>query len=229
LSLLATMVFSGKPHYVIPVNPELVMTARRNTLFRNVINDASLVLPDGIGVVIASWIMCKPITERVTGVDTVQDFAALAHKKGLRLFLLGAAPGVAECVAERLQAKYPGLEIVGTYAGSPDPAEEDEICKRIAAAKPQILLVAYGAPKQELWVARNLKRLNVPVTLCVGGTFDFIAGIASRAPIWIRRIGLEWLYRLIQEPHRWRRMTALPRFVFAVLWYRLTTFMRSDV
>jgi N-acetylglucosaminyldiphosphoundecaprenol N-acetyl-beta-D-mannosaminyltransferase len=155
-------------------------------------------------------------------VDTVVRVAALAAERGYRLYLLGAAPGVAEEAARRLVDAHPGLVIAGTYAGSPAPEEEDAIVARITAAAPDVLFVAYGAPKQDLWIARNLERLRVPVVMGVGGAFDFISGRARRAPAWMQRMGLEWLHRLIHQPWRWRRMLALPRFLFAVVADRLT-------
>jgi N-acetylglucosaminyldiphosphoundecaprenol N-acetyl-beta-D-mannosaminyltransferase len=133
------------------------------------------------------------------------------------VYLLGAGPGVADQVAERLAAQSPSLQVVGTYSGSPDPAEEDALIARINAAAPDILFVAYGSPAQEKWLARNLPRLRVKVAMGVGGAFDFVAGITPRAPLWMRRAGLEWLHRLIKQPWRWRRMLRLPRFVWAVL------------
>ncbi len=132
----------------------------------------------------------------------------------------GLAPGVAEQAAARLVEQNPGLQIVGTYAGSPAPDEEDDIIARINASGADILFVAYGAPRQDIWIARNRERLNVQVAMGVGGTFDFIAGIVPRAPRWMRRIALEWLYRLYKQPWRWRRMLRLPRFVWAVIRHR---------
>jgi N-acetylglucosaminyldiphosphoundecaprenol N-acetyl-beta-D-mannosaminyltransferase len=217
LRFLEAMAKDGKSHHVVTVNPEFIMTAQQDRSFRDVLNSASIALPDGIGVVLASRWLGQPITERIPGVDVVEQFASVAQRHQLRLFLLGAAQGVAEIAARRLQEKYPGLCIAGTYAGSPHPDEEDEICQRIAEASPQILFVAYGAPQQDLWIARNLPRLKVPIAMGVGGSFDFIAGITIRAPRWIQEIGLEWLHRLIREPYRWRRMLALPQFVVAVI------------
>ena len=217
------MVFSNGKHMIIPVNPELIMLAQKNLKFREVVNRASLVLPDGIGVVLASRFGSHRITERVTGVDTTHRIAEMARRSNLRVFLLGAAPGVAARAAVKLQEKHLGLEIAGTYAGSPHPNEEERICDIVNAAHPHVLLVAYGAPKQELWLARNINKLNVPVAMCVGGTFDFIAGTASRAPRAIQALGIEWLFRLFQQPSRWKRMLALPLFAIAVVRRRQTT------
>jgi N-acetylglucosaminyldiphosphoundecaprenol N-acetyl-beta-D-mannosaminyltransferase len=136
---------------------------------------------------------------------------------GYRLFLLGAAPGVAETAGQRLQELAPGLVIAGTYAGSPGPSEEYEIIERLRAAQADVLCVAYGAPAQELWIYRNLARLPVAVAMGVGGAFDFITGRQQRAPVRMQKLGLEWLYRLYRQPWRWRRMLALPHFALKVL------------
>jgi N-acetylglucosaminyldiphosphoundecaprenol N-acetyl-beta-D-mannosaminyltransferase len=202
---------------IITVNPEFVMAAQHNTAFRQCINQAALVLPDGIGVVLATRYLGQPAPERVTGVDTLVELARLCARGGHRLYLLGAAPGVAEIAAEKLQHLASGLQIAGTYAGSPAPEDEDEIIERLQAAQVDVLCVAYGAPAQDLWIYRNRARLPVAVALGVGGSFDFLAGRQRRAPGIMQKLGLEWLYRLYREPWRWRRMLALPRFALLVL------------
>jgi N-acetylglucosaminyldiphosphoundecaprenol N-acetyl-beta-D-mannosaminyltransferase len=221
LSLIEGFVVSGTPHQVVTVNPEFIVAAQSDDEFRNILNVSSLALPDGVGLLWAARFLGHPIQERVTGTDMVQRVAALAAQKDYGLFLLGAAPGVAVATAARLCEAYPGLRIVGTYAGSPALEEEDEIVKMIQKAKPDILLVAYGAPQQDRWIARNLVRLGGPVAMGVGGAFDFISGRAKRAPRWVQRLGLEWLHRLYHEPWRWRRMLALPKFVWLVMRERL--------
>jgi N-acetylglucosaminyldiphosphoundecaprenol N-acetyl-beta-D-mannosaminyltransferase len=128
---------------------------------------------------------------------------------------------VADLCAQRLSEQYPNLQIVGTYSGSPDVEEEHQIVALVKQPKPDIVFVAYGAPQQDKWIARNLDRLGVPLAMGVGGAFDFIAGVAVRAPRWMQRLGLEWLHRLYREPWRWRRMLALPRFVGLVMRERL--------
>lgn len=205
------------PHQVVTVNPEFVIEARRNAAFRRVLNEADLAVPDGVGILWAGRLLGRPFRGRVPGVELVLRLAERAAEQGYRLFLLGAAPGVAEEAAARLRERYPGLTIAGTYAGSPDPAEEEEIGARIRAASPHILLVAYGAPRQDLWLKRNLPRLGVAVGIGVGGTLDYISGRVRRAPAWMRRYGLEWLYRLFRQPWRWRRMLSLPAFAALVL------------
>ena len=216
LAHIAAFVTTGTPHQVVTVNPEFVMTAQRLPAFRAVLNRADLALPDGVGLLWAARRLGTPLQERVAGSDLVPLLAQQAAQHGHRLFLLGAAPGVAERAAQQLAAMAPGVPIVGTYAGSPRSEEEDEIVQRVRAARPHILLVAYGAPQQDLWIARNLQRLEVPVAMGVGGAFDFLAGVVPRAPRWIRERGFEWLYRLLCQPWRWRRQLAIPQFMWHV-------------
>lgn len=202
---------------LITVNPEFVMAAQRDADFRRAINEAALVVADGVGVVWATRYLGAATPERITGVDTLMALARHCADAGYRLYLLGAAPGVAEEAASRLQALAPGLQIAGTYAGSPAPAEEEDIIERVRAAQADILCVAYGAPAQDLWIYRNLARLPAALAVGVGGAYDFIAGRQRRAPRLMQRLGLEWLYRLYREPWRWRRMLALPRFALRVV------------
>jgi N-acetylglucosaminyldiphosphoundecaprenol N-acetyl-beta-D-mannosaminyltransferase len=201
----------------VTVNPEFVMTAQQNHAFRRTINAAALVLADGAGIVWATRYLQRPTPERITGADTLPLLAKRCATAGYRFYLLGASPGVAEQAGKRLQELAPGLEIAGTYAGSPAVVEEEEIIERIRTAQTDVLCVAYGAPAQDLWIGRNLARLPVALAMGVGGAFDFLAGRKQRAPRLMRRTGLEWLYRLYREPWRWRRMLALPRFAIRVI------------
>lgn len=221
ISIIEEYLTEGTPHQGVTVNPEFVMIAQRDETFRAVLEAADLALPDGQGLLWASRILGQRLRERVCGSDLVPCLAALAAKHSYRIFLLGAAPGVAERAAAVLERDNPGLLIVGTYAGSPALEEENEILERIRAAAPDILFVAYGAPQQDLWIHRNLDRLGIPFCMGVGGSLDFIAGVVKRAPLWMRRLGLEWLYRLIRQPWRWRRMLVLPKFALLVLAQRL--------
>jgi N-acetylglucosaminyldiphosphoundecaprenol N-acetyl-beta-D-mannosaminyltransferase len=168
LALMEQYVAEGTPHQVVTLNPEFVMEAQQNAPFRVVIDEADLVLADGHGLLWAARVLGDHLPERVTGSDTVPLIAERAAQRGYRLFLLGAAPGVAEQAAQVLQRRYPGLVIAGTYAGSPAPEEQEAIVARIRAARPHFLFVAYGAPRQDIWIHRNLARLGVPVCLGVG-------------------------------------------------------------
>ncbi len=216
-----SFVRNGHPHQVVTVNSEFIMAARRDPEFAQILDQADLALPDGQGVLWASRMLGTPLVERVPGVDALVKIAALSEKEGYRLYFLGAAEGVAEAAARELRHNYPELQVVGTYAGSPAPQDEESIVHIIKQAEPHILFVAYGAPEQEKWIARNMLRMQVPLAMGVGGAFDFISGQAKRAPRWVQRLGLEWLHRLYREPWRWRRMLALPRFAYLVFRARL--------
>jgi N-acetylglucosaminyldiphosphoundecaprenol N-acetyl-beta-D-mannosaminyltransferase len=207
----------GPTCLVATVNPEFVMRAQADEPFRRVLEGAELCLADGIGVV---WAMRRAgclVRERVTGSDLVPALACLCARRGWRPFLLGARPGVAAEAGLRLELANPGLSIAGTHPGSPRPEDDDESLRRIQAARPDLLLVAYGHPEQELWIARNRHRLGVPVAIGVGGSLDFVAGRVRRAPRWLREAHLEWLWRLAMEPWRARRMAVLPWYALAVL------------
>ncbi|MYE26053.1 MAG: WecB/TagA/CpsF family glycosyltransferase, partial [Chloroflexi bacterium] len=203
--------------HVCTVNPEFIIVARRDPIFFNILNRAAICVPDGVGLLWASRHLGAPLPERVTGSDGVPLIARHAAEKGWKIFFLGAGEGIAERAAGILKAQHQQLIISGAYGGSPAEREEDEIVAMINASGADILLVAFGAPKQDKWIARNLPRLEVAMAMGVGGSFDFIAGVVPRAPQWMRDRGLEWLYRLLRQPWRLRRMLRLPRFVIAVL------------
>ena len=211
----------GRLHQVTTVNPEFVMQARRDGAFRAVINGADLATADGAGIVLAARLLGRPLRGRTTGVALTERLAALAAAAGHRLFLLGAAPGVAAEAGRIWTARYPSLHIAGAYPGSPAAGEDAEITARITAAGADLLFVAFGAPAQDQWIARNAAALpTVRLALGVGGVFDYLTGRVPLAPVRWRQLGLEWLYRLYQQPWRWRRMLALPAFVLAVLGQR---------
>jgi N-acetylglucosaminyldiphosphoundecaprenol N-acetyl-beta-D-mannosaminyltransferase len=217
LALIDQFVRAGVPRQICTVNPEFIMLAQKDKEFKQILDRSVLNLPDGIGVVWAAQRLGQPVRERVAGSDLVGMIADRAQTTGWRIFLLGAAEGVAEQAAIKLSKRYPLTHIVGAYAGSPRPEDEADIAAQIRSSGANVLLVAYGAPKQDKWIARNLERTGVAVAMGIGGSLDFIVGTQQRAPRWMQRVGLEWLYRLIREPWRWRRQLALPRFVWAVL------------
>lgn len=216
LDRIEELVDAGGHHQVATVNPEFVMSAQKDPEFSKVLESADLCLADGTGVVWAARRQGCELSGPVPGVDMIPPLAAMCARRGFRLFLLGAAPGVAAQLAARLRAEVPNLE-VAAHSGSPDPSSDDETLKLIHAHRAQVLLVAFGAPKQDLWIARLKDRLGVSVAIGVGGAFDYLTGRVPRAPVWMRRAGLEWLHRLANQPWRIRRMVVLPAYTFKVL------------
>ncbi len=223
--IAAALIQQGGAHQFATVNPEFVMTARRDEEFRAVLAATALNVPDGAGVVWAARRRGLNVRERVAGVDLMLKLCDWAARYRWRVFFLGAQAGVAERVAAALVLTYPGLTVAGAYAGSPRREEEMALVARVRAARPQLLFVAYGAPAQDKWLARNLPLLAPAATdgasgivgMGVGGAFDFIAGVQKRAPDWMQRANLEWLYRLLRQPWRWRRQMALISFALAAM------------
>lgn len=202
---------------VCTVNPEFIIEARRRPVFSRTLAAADLCSPDGVGVLWAARRAGVRLDERVTGSDAIYRLCKRAAVQGWRVFFLGAAAGVAEQAAAELARLYPGLHVAGTFGGSPADTDWPQIRRRLVEARAELLFVAYGHPRQDLWIHQHRRELPVAVAMGVGGAFDFVAGITPRAPLWMQRIGLEWLFRLVRQPWRWRRMTALPIFVLLVL------------
>ncbi|MGQ0604567.1 MAG: WecB/TagA/CpsF family glycosyltransferase [Anaerolineales bacterium] len=218
LDWIEAAIATREPRQLCTCNPEFVMAAQHDAEFFALLNRADLVVPDGIGLLWAAKWLGRPLRERVAGSDLVERIAERAALRGWRLFFLGAAEGVAQRAADILSARYPAFIIAGTFAGSPHPEDEAGLIARVRTAAPDVLLVAYGHPKQDKWIARNKAQLQIPVSAGVGGALDFIAGVVPRAPRWVRAIHLEWLYRLWQQPWRLRRVfNAAVAFPWAVL------------
>ena len=197
--------------YVVTPNPEIVNAARADESYREVLNGAGLVLPDGIGVIKAAKILGRPLKERVPGIDFASGLLAQMSRKGGRLFLLGARPGVAEQAAENLKASYPGLVICGTNDGY--FKEDAPVVEKIRAAKPDVAFVCLGFPRQERWMARFGPETGAHLMIGLGGALDVFSGNTKRAPkIW-QKLNLEWAYRLVHEPSRIGRMAKLPLFL----------------
>ena len=209
----------GERTFVITANPEFVMLARHDPSAAAIARDADLVVPDGTGVAIASRLLGSAIP-RVPGRLLVDALVPAIAERGASLFLLGDAPGVAERAADRLRQRDRRLIVAGCHAGN---AEDDAgTVALVRAASPAVLLVAYGMPNQERWIARNLHELpTVRLAIGVGGVFDQLAGVQRVPPAMLHRVGLEWLWRLAREPWRWRRQRVLPLFALLVLRERL--------
>lgn len=202
---------------VIAVNPEKVIRAQNDRLLMNHLRGAGLLIPDGIGVVLAARLLGLGRLERVPGAELMPAICELAAAKGYRVFLFGASPEVNKRTLEVLNDTYPGIQVVGNQDGYiPDEAMPG-LVERINTSRAQILFIALGSPKQELWMDEYLPQLNIRVCQGVGGTFDVIAGHVRRAPMIFRKMHLEWFYRLVSNPRRLLRQTALPRFMFQVI------------
>lgn len=204
-----------EPSFVVAINPEKIMKAEKDEKLLGLLNSAAIQIPDGVGVVIASKLKGGNIRARVTGIDLMYGICENASKKGHKVYLLGAKPGVAEQAAEILKRRYKGLNIVGISDGY--FKDENDVIIDIKAKSPDILFVAMGSPKQEYWITGHLMDLRVPLLMGVGGSFDVTCGNIKRAPEWMCKLGLEWLYRLLKEPWRYKRMLVLPKFLFKVV------------
>ncbi len=200
-------------HAVYTPNSEIIMQAQRNPELKSILNDAGLLIPDGAGVVLASKILKTPLKEKVSGVDLAKNLFKAFSGKSTGFFILGGEPGVADMAAVNIIAEFGRVNIKGYAHGYFKPEEEAALIEQINRVKPDILLVGLGAPKQELWIHRNMYRLSCKVCIGIGGGIDIFAGKVSLTPEFIRKAGFEWLHRLIREPRRYKRMMDLPRFM----------------
>ncbi|HOF89226.1 MAG TPA: WecB/TagA/CpsF family glycosyltransferase [Armatimonadota bacterium] len=214
---IESFIAAGGPHHVFTADASGIMRTWEDPELRDIVRQADLVTPDGAGVMLATELQGRRLPERVSGCDLVDRLAERSAERGYRLYLFGAADGVADAAAAALVEKYPGVHIAGTRHGYFTDDEELKIVQAINRAKPDILFVALGIPKQEQFIRKYFALLRAPVMIGVGGSFDVISGQLKRAPEWMRKSGLEWLFRLIQQPERLPRFAALPRFVWTVL------------
>ena len=215
------------PSYVVTPNAQHVLSLQRDADFRSIYEKAFLAVPDGVSLLWSAKFLKTPLNGRVNGTDLFEELSAVAVRKGLKVFLLGGRPGAAEAAKKTLQARHPNLQIVGThcppYGFESQPEELASINSKIKAAAPDILFVGLGAPKQEKWIYQNYQELGVPVSLGIGVSFELVADMVQRAPLWMQKWGLEWLFRLIVEPKRlWKRyVMGNPQFMWLVIKQRL--------
>lgn len=221
LDALARFVAARTPHHVVTTDASMVVLARRDAELRGIVEGADLVTPDGAGILWAARLFGTPIPCKVSGVDLVADLCRLSAERGWRVFFLGAAPGVAEEAAANLSRRFPGAQIVGTRDGYFTPSEEPEVLAQVRAAAPDILLVAFGIPRQEKWIAAHRDALGVPVSIGIGGSFDVYSGRVRRAPLWMQNASLEWLHRLLSNPKKIGKVMTLPTFALLALRFRL--------
>ncbi len=201
-----------KQHYIVTINPEIILKAQKDAEYRMILNNADISTPDGFGIILGSFFLNQGISHRVTGSDLTQKIIRLANKNNYKIFLLGGLDNYAKIAKTKLELKYKNLQIVGAESGFKDinqisENENNRIIDNIKNSGAQILFVGYGAPFQEKWIYKNLKNIpNIGLAIGVGGTIDFISGKTKRAPKFIRKIGLEWFWRLIREPYRAKRI-----------------------
>ena len=202
---------------VATANAEMLMRATQDEELKHILNSADLVVPDGAGTVWAANYLGVEMPERVAGYDLAQELMREAPSRGDRVYFFGSAPGVADKAKAKAEELYPGIQVVGVRNGFFSEADEPQIIADIRAAKPDILLAALGVPKQEKWLKKHMQELQVPVSIGVGGTLDVMAGVMERAPLWMQKAKLEWLFRGLKQPSRAGRLLALPKFVLKVV------------
>jgi len=237
-------IISKKPHQIVTPDTLAVLRARKEPEYHAILKSADLVTPDGAGILWATTTLNYPLPERVTGIDIIHNICRLAAKKGYSLYLLGSYPGVVGEAALNLTRKYPGIKIAGTHHGYfacedsqncedvkngniDKNKEEEEIIDEIRENRPDILLVGMGVPKQEKWISKNLDKMDVPVCMGVGGSFDVLSGRIPRAPLWMQRHGMEWIYRSIKQPNRAFRTLALFYFIWLVILGKMVYYLKE--
>lgn len=226
--ILEGWLLGDKLHTIYTPNTEIVMAAREDEKIRDIINSGDMVTPDGIGLIYGSKIGRKPLKERVTGFDLSINLLKMADEHGYSLFLLGGEDGVAKKAGENIVKRYPNIRLVGhhhgyfegSHRGVENSQEEKELIGTIKRVRPDIVFVGLGFPGQEIWIHKNKDRLPAKLIIGNGGTMNVLAGRVKRAPKLFQRLGLEWFYRLLQEPSRIKRQVALPRFILSVLFNR---------
>lgn len=227
---IAELANAGGAAVVVTLGVEMVMAAQRNAAFRTVVNAAAVVTCDTVGLLVASRLRRGPLRERVTGVELVGALATRSASVGdVRLYLLGSKGDTAQRAADALRGAYPGVQIVGARDGYFREDESAAVAAAIAVSGANVLLVGLGSPKQELWLSRWLPMTGCGVGIGIGGSLDVYAGNVERAPALVQRLGLEWAYRLVKEPSRWRRQLALPRFALAALRETVTSRREGNI
>lgn len=206
---------------ITTANPEIVMAALKDEAFFKMVNQSDIITADGIGVIYGSKVLKRPLPERVGGFDLMQNVFSVIKKKPIKVFFLGAGPGVADKAKEEMLKKHPGISIVGVRDGYFNETDIPELINEINELEVDLLLVGLGAPKQELFMFNNKASLRVKVMVGVGGSLDGMSGVVKRAPDLFIKLNLEWFYRLIKQPSRWKRMLQLPLFMVETIKVRL--------
>jgi N-acetylglucosaminyldiphosphoundecaprenol N-acetyl-beta-D-mannosaminyltransferase len=221
---LLERVQSGQGAHVVTLNAEMTMQAEQNKSLAEIIRNAELVIPDGAGVVLYLRLLLQQNVQRAPGIELAENLLQSierSHSKA-KVFFYGGAPGVAQKATEYWQQQAPELHVVGTSSGYHSPEEEQQLKQTLTQIQPQVILVGLGVPRQEMWIAQNRHLCPQAIWIGVGGSFDIWSGTKTRAPAWLGNNNLEWLYRLYQEPWRWKRMLALPEFAWKAIVYSVT-------
>lgn len=219
-SCIGTFIQTRKKAFCVAINPEKIYRGLNDEELKKLLNSAEIGICDGVGAALALWILQGKTAPRITGVALFYELIREAAQQGWKVFLLGAAPESNQGASKKLLEAYPTLAVVGEIDGYFHSSRE--VVSKINLSGADIVFVAMGSPKQELWIAEHRDAIDAPFCMGVGGTFDVVSGKAKWAPAWCRKTGTEWLYRLIREPKRWRRQLVLPKFVWAVLKHRIT-------
>lgn len=206
----------GKKAFIVTANPEIVMQAHKDRDFLYTLSKADFIVPDGIGVVFASKMKRKPLKERVPGFELMEEFLALSNLHHLKVYIVGAKNEILESAVNNIRAKYPDLNLAGYHHGY-FADDDDTVSEEIQRVKPDLVLVALGCPRQENWIKQNMPKVEKGVFIGVGGSIDILAGHLKRAPVFWQKVHLEWFYRLLQQPSRWKRMLVIPKFLIRVL------------
>lgn len=217
LELLKSFIDSNKNHILVTPNPEIVITAQEDKELLKVLNSADLVVADGIGIIIGSKIQRKGLTERVPGCDLMLSLFNSHGREKLTVYLLGAKPGVAELAKQNIEEKYKNVHVIGYHHGYFDESAEKSIVSEIQSLEPDVLIVGLGCPRQEKWIAKYQNQLPVKISAGLGGSIDSIAGTVKRAPKVVQVLGMEWLFRAVLEPKRFKRLLKIPVFLHRVI------------
>lgn len=217
VAYLAKAIEQRQPHQIITANPIMVMSALDDPAYMSMMQQAELIVPDGTGVVWAANYVGEPVVERVPGYDLLNELMKAGESKGWKVYLLGASNEVIQAAADKIRKNYPGIKLVGVRDGYFKDEQDAEVIQAILDAAPDLLFVGRAAANQEPWIGKYKAQLGVPVMMGVGGSFDVLSGKLKRAPVVFQKLRLEWFYRLLQEPWRYKRMLLLPKFAMKVM------------
>ena len=216
LEAVRAFIESGKPHMIVTADASMIAMARKDDDLREIVNSADLVTPDGSGLLWGAKTLGTPLVERVSGVDISREMCRMSGEMGFSIFFLGSEPGVAMAAAENLQKEFPDMLVAGTHHGYFKADEDSEIVRMVRESGAGVLLAGMGIPRQEKWIRKYLAELSVSVAMGVGGSMDVFSGKVKRAPVWMQNHGLEWIYRLCQDPSKIKKVAILPKFVLMV-------------